>query len=80
MEEASYCCFRKVVSNNFFQQVKSYWQNFISTCANLLQYFIFARFLLIEDYEKCALRKEPVIGCGFKIYFLKVLLISSINT
>ena len=69
MEEASYCCFRKVVPNNFFEQVKSYWQNFISTYANLLQYFIFAWFLLIEDYEKCALRMEPVIGRGFKNLF-----------
>ena len=69
MEEASYCCFREVVPNNFFEQVKSYWQNFISTYANLLQYFIFARFLLIEDYEKCALRMEPVIGRGFKNLF-----------
>ena len=36
--------------------------SFISTSANLLQHFIFARFLLREDYGECALRKEPVIG------------------
>ena len=46
MEDASYCCFRKTVSNNFFQQVLLI--NIISTYANLLQHFIFARFLLIE--------------------------------
>ena len=64
MEGASYCCFRKAVSNNFFQQVLLI--NFISTYANLLQHFIFARFLLIEDYGKCVIRTEPVIGRGFK--------------
>ena len=45
MEGASYCCFRKAVSNNFFQQVLLI--NIISTYANSLQHFIFARFLLI---------------------------------
>ena len=63
MEGASYCCFRKAVSNNFFQQVLLI--NIISTYANLFQRFIFACFFLIEDYGKCALRKEPVIGCSF---------------
>ena len=67
MEGASYCYFRKAVSNNFFQQVLLI--NFISTYANLLQHFIFARFLLIEDYGECALRKEPVIDHGFKQLF-----------
>ena len=75
MEGASYCCFRKVVSNNFFQQVLL--TNITSTYANSLQHFIFARFLLIE---KCALQKEVVIGCSFKHIFLKVLLINSINS
>ena len=46
MEGASYCCFRKSVSNNFFQQVLLI--NIISTYANLLKHFIFACFLLIE--------------------------------
>ena len=46
MEGASYCGFRKVVSNNFFQQVLLI--NIISTYANLLQHFIFTRFLLTE--------------------------------
>ena len=63
MESASYCCFRKAILNNFFQQVLLI--NIISICANLFQHFIFACFLLIEDYGKCALRKEPVIGCSF---------------
>ena len=27
--------------------------------------FFFLEFLLIEDYGKCALRKEPVICCSF---------------
>ena len=71
MEGASYCCFRKVVSSNFFQQVLLI--NVISTYANFLQHFIFARFLLIEDYGKCALRLEPVIGCSFKHLFFKSL-------
>ena len=63
MESASYCCFRKAILNNFFQQVLLI--NIISIYANLFQHFIFACFLLIEDYGKCALRKEPVIGCSF---------------
>ena len=63
MESASYCCFHKAVSNNFFQQTLLI--NIISTYANLFQHFIFASFFLMEDYEKCALRKEPVIGCSF---------------
>ena len=46
MEGASYCCFCKAVSNNFFWQVLLV--NIISTYANSLQHFIFARFLLIE--------------------------------
>ena len=71
MEGASYCRFRKVVSNNFFQQV--FLVNIISTYGNFLQRFIFAHFLLIEDYGKCALRKEPVIGCSFKHLFFKSL-------
>ena len=36
--------------------------------------------MLIEGNGKCALRKEPVIGCSLNTYFLKVLLINSINT
>ena len=54
MEGASYCCFRKVVSNYFFQQVLLI--NIIITYANLLQRFILALFLLIEDYGKCTLQ------------------------
>ena len=71
MEGAVYCCFHKAVSNNFFQQVLP--TNLISTYSNLLQPFIYARFLLKEDYGKCALRKEPVIGCGFKQLFFESL-------
>ena len=63
MESASYCCFRKAVAKNFFQQVLLI--NISSTYVNLFQHFLFPRFLLIEDYGKCALRKEPVIGCSF---------------
>ena len=63
MESASHCFFRKAVSNSFFQQVLLI--NVNSTYANLFQHFLFPRFLLIEYYEKCALRKEPVIGCSF---------------
>ena len=36
--------------------------NFINICSNLLQHFIFTIFLLVKDYRKCALRKEPVIA------------------
>ena len=57
---ASYCCFRKTISNNFFQKVLLI--SFISTYANLAKYFIFPRFLLIGGYEKCALRKGLTIA------------------
>ena len=71
-EGASYYWFRKAVSNNFFQKVLLI-KFIISTYDNLLQHFIFARFLLIEDYGKCALRKEPVIGRGLKQLFFEKL-------
>ena len=46
-EGASYCCFRKAVSNNCFQKVLLI--TFISNCANLSQYFIFAH--VIESWK-----------------------------
>ena len=58
-KDASYCCFRKAVSNNFFQKVLLI--SFFSIYANLLKHFVFPRFLLIENYEKCAIRKDSVI-------------------
>ena len=70
-EGTIYCCFRKAISNNFFRQVLP--TNLISTYSNLLQRFIFARFLLKEDYGKCAVRKQSVIGCGFKQQFFESL-------
>ena len=72
IEGASYFCFLKAVSNNFFQQVLLI--DFISTCVNLLQHFVFSRFLLIDHYRKCALRKDQVIGCGFKRLFFESLI------
>ena len=42
MESASYCCFHKAVSNNFFQQALLI--NIISTYANLFQHFILLAF------------------------------------
>ena len=36
--------------------------NFIGIFSNLLNHFIFVYLLLIEDYEKGALRKELVIA------------------
>ena len=36
--------------------------NFISTYSKLLKHFIFPRFLLIEDYEQGALRKELIVA------------------
>ena len=71
-ERASYCFFHKDVSKNLFQKVLLI--NFISTYANLLQHFIFARVLLIEDNGKCALEKEPVIG-----HVLRQLFFESLN-
>ena len=58
MEGASYCCFRKTVSNNLFPQVLLI--NIISTYANLLQHFIFARFLLVEMrlWKVCTTKRD----------------------
>ena len=79
MEGASYCCFRKVVSNNFFQQVLLI--NIISTYANSLQYFIFAHFLLIERrLESVHYKRRRLLVAALNTYFLKVLLINSINS
>ena len=70
-EGASYCCFRKVVSNKLFQEVLLI--NFISIYANMFQLFILACFLLIEDYGKRTLRKEPVIcHCLKQLFFESV--------
>ena len=44
-EGANHCCFRKAVSNNYFQKVLLV--TFISNYANLFQHFIFAH--LMED-------------------------------
>ena len=63
IESASHCCFREAVSNNFFQQVLL--TNIISTYANFFQHYVFPHFFLREDYGKCALGKEPVVGCSF---------------
>ena len=62
-----------VVSNIFFQRVFKTLINFISTYVNLLQHFNFVTFLLVEDYGKCALRNEPVIGHGLKQPFFESL-------
>ena len=35
--------------------------NFISNCSKLLKHFIFTHLQSIEDYGKCAKRKQPVI-------------------
>ena len=71
-ERASYCFFHKDVSKNLFQKVLLI--NFISTYVNLVQYFIFACFLLMEDNRKCALQKDPAIG-----HVLRKLFFESIN-
>ena len=57
---ASYCYFRKAVSNNVFQKILL---NFISFSISFLPTFCQGGcFLLAEDYGKYALRKEPVIA------------------
>ena len=58
---ASYCCFRKAVSNNVFQKVLLI--NFISFRILFSLAFCQGRyFLLKEDYGRYALRKELVIA------------------
>ena len=60
-EGASYCCFRKAVSDNCFQKVLLI--TFISNYANLFQHFIFADLIeSLKGYEKCALQDELVIA------------------
>ena len=57
---ASHCCFRKAVSNNYFQ--KFLLTNFTSTWFNWLSNFSFTHFLLVKGYGKYSLRKESVIA------------------
>ena len=58
---ASYCCFRKAVSNNVFQ--KFLLINFTSFSISFLLAFCQGGcFQPIEDYGKYALRNEPVIA------------------
>ena len=57
----SYCCFNKVVSNNYFQKILLI--NFISTYATLLKNLSFVHFLLIEVYGKYSLQR--VAHCSF---------------
>ena len=57
-KDASHCCFRKAVSNNYFQ--KFLLINFTSTCSNWFSNFSFTHFLLIKGYGKYSLRKESV--------------------
>ena len=80
MKSASYCCFGKAVSNNFFQQVLLI--NIISTYANLLQHFIFARFFVgrKKTMESVHYKKRRLLVAVLNTYFSKVLLINSINT
>ena len=59
-KDASHCCFRKAVSNNYFQ--KFLLINFTSTCSNWFSNFSFTHFLLIKGYGKYSLRKESVIA------------------
>ena len=57
----SYCCFRKAVSNKVFQKVLLI--NFIRfSILFLLALCQGGCFLIIEDYGKYALRKEPAIA------------------
>ena len=46
--------------NSYFE--KAFLINFIRTYTKLLKHFIFAPFLLIEDYRKGALRKELIVA------------------
>ena len=57
---ASFCCFRKAVSNNVFQKILLNFINF--SISFLLAFCQRGCFLLIEDYGKNALRKELVIA------------------
>ena len=55
-----HCRIRRVVYKSCFE--KGFLINFISNYSKLLKHFVFARFLLIEDYEQDTLRKEPIFA------------------
>ena len=59
-EQFAHRSFCRANSNNHFE--KFILKNLNSTYANLLQHFICTNFPMIEDYEKYALRKEPIIA------------------
>ena len=53
-----------LLSQSDFKQIfeKLFLINFICTYSKLLKHFIFAGFLVIEDYENDALRKESIFS------------------
>ena len=57
---ARHCSFCRAFSNKHFEKI--ILMNFISTDVNLLQHVIFTIFLVVKDYEECALRKELIIA------------------
>ena len=77
MEDASYCCFRKAVSNNFFQQVLLI--NIISTYANLL-YFCSLFVDRKKTMESVHCERRRLLVAVLNTCFSKVLLINYINT
>ena len=80
MEGASYCCFCKAVSSNFFQQILLI--NIISTYADLLKRFIFASFFVDRKkaMESVHYKRRRLLAAVLNTYFAKVLLINSINS
>ena len=61
---ASYCCCRKVVSNNYFLKVLLI--NFISTCPDWLKNFSFTHFLLIKGLWWKVFCTKRVAHCTFR--------------
>ena len=71
----SYCCFRKTVSNHYFQK-KVLLIAFSSTYHNWLKNLSFTQFLLIKGYRNTAQKmkfsiKDFFIFCAVKVFSMK---------
>ena len=62
---------RRAVENSYFEEVLL--MNSIRINRNLLKKFVFAHFVLLEDYEQGALRKETVMVTFIEWFIIAII-------
>ena len=62
---------RRAVENSYFEEVLL--MNSIHINRNLLKKFVFAHFVLLEDYEQGALRKETVMVTFIEWFIIAII-------